>query len=82
MHYGMPSLKSKHWKTLEAIFIKDGFVFERKSSSHNAYVKEGCARPVIIPRYDEVGVDIIKNNMKTANMTRERYFELLAECGG
>jgi predicted RNA binding protein YcfA (HicA-like mRNA interferase family) len=78
----MPSLTAKHWKILEAIFIKDGFTLERKSSSHNVYVKVGCARPVIIPRYDAVGIDIIKNNMKTANMTRERYFQLLAKCGG
>jgi hypothetical protein len=28
--------------------------------------------------YKEVGIDIIKNNMRTANMSRERYFELLA----
>ena len=57
-------------------------MLEREGSSHNVYVKKGWVRPVIIPRYSQVGVDIIKNNLRTAGMTRERYFELLAECGG
>ena len=40
-------------------------------------VKPGVPRPVIIPKYDEVGLDIIKSNMRTAEMSRERFFELL-----
>ena len=31
----------------------------------------------MIPEYDEVDVEIIKNNMRTVNMSREQYFELL-----
>jgi hypothetical protein len=31
----------------------------------------------VIPRYDEVPVTIILNNMKTAGMTREEYLRLL-----
>jgi len=34
-------------------------------------------RAVVIPEYDEVDIEIIKNNMKTVGMTRERYFDLL-----
>jgi hypothetical protein len=34
-------------------------------------------RAVVIPRYDEVPVTIILNNMKTAGMTREEYLRLL-----
>ena len=34
-------------------------------------------RAVVIPEYNEVDVDIIKNNMRTVNMTREEYFDLL-----
>jgi len=65
---------------LEKIFLKDGFVFDRESGDHRAYVKDGILRPVIIPRYDEIDKDIILSNMKTARMSRERYFELLKEC--
>jgi hypothetical protein len=34
-------------------------------------------RAVVIPEYEQIDVEIIKNNMKTANMSREAYFELL-----
>jgi hypothetical protein len=32
---------------------------------------------VVIPRYDAVPVFIIKNNLRSGGMSRERYFELL-----
>jgi len=73
----MPKLKPVDYKTLIKIFEADGFALARKKGSHRAMVKEGIARPVIIPCYDEVGLDIIKNCMNTAGMSRERYFELL-----
>lgn len=31
----------------------------------------------MIPEYDEIDVEIIRNNMRTVGMTREQYFELL-----
>jgi hypothetical protein len=40
-------------------------------------VKAGAKRPVVIPKYSEVPVFVIKNNIRTAGMSRERYFELL-----
>jgi hypothetical protein len=39
--------------------------------------KPGVVRPVVIPKYSAVPVFIIKNNLRTAGMSRERYFELL-----
>jgi hypothetical protein len=39
--------------------------------------KPGVFRPVIVPKYKEVGRDIIKNNMRTAGMSTKRYFQLL-----
>ena len=36
-------------------------------------------RAVVIPEYNEINVDIIKNNMRTAGMTRDEYFELLKQ---
>jgi len=34
-------------------------------------------RPIVIPDWPAVPVFIIKNNMRTAGMSRERYFQLL-----
>ena len=39
--------------------------------------KPGVQRPIVIPAKREVEVHVIKSNLRTAGMTRERYFELL-----
>ena len=72
-------LKPTDWQTLEAIFIKFGFVFEREKGSHRLYTKAGIVRPVVIPKYDELGPDIIRSNMRTAGMSRKKYMKLLKE---
>jgi len=43
------------------------------------YTKPGIIRPVVIPDWHEVPVFIIKNNLRTANIRREEFFELLKE---
>ena len=43
------------------------------------FTKSGVIRPVVIPKYASVPVFIIKNNLRTSDMSRERYFELLSE---
>jgi predicted RNA binding protein YcfA (HicA-like mRNA interferase family) len=73
----MPKFTPQHWKTLEAIFEAAGFRFDRQEGSHRAYIKAGMARPVVIPVYREVPVFVIRNNLKTAGLSRDQYFELL-----
>lgn len=75
----MPKLKPIHWRKLEKVFLADGFRFARQQGSHRSYVKTGIARPVVIPTYDEVPVSIIRNNLKTAGISRDEYFKLLAD---
>jgi predicted RNA binding protein YcfA (HicA-like mRNA interferase family) len=65
---------------LERVFLAAGFRFVRQEGSHRSYVKAGIARPVVIPTYREVPVFIIRNNLKTAGLSREDYFRLLDEC--
>ncbi|MEJ5311326.1 MAG: type II toxin-antitoxin system HicA family toxin [Anaerolineae bacterium] len=74
----MPKLTPVHWRKLEKVFLATGFRFARQQGSHRSYVKDGIARPVVIPTYDEVPVSIIRNNLRTAGISREMYFELLA----
>lgn len=76
----MPRITPVHWKTLECVFLKAGFAFERQESSHRSYTKAGCLRPVIIPTYKEIDPDIILSNMRSAGMTRDEYFRFLEEC--
>ena len=73
----MPKITPVHWKKLEKIFFMAGFRLARQSGSHRAYVKEGVSRPIVIPAYDEVPVSIIRNNLKTAGITRDEYFKWL-----
>jgi predicted RNA binding protein YcfA (HicA-like mRNA interferase family) len=73
----MPRITPVHWHRLERVFLAVGFRFVRQRESHRSYVKAGLARPVIIPTYDEVAVAIIRNNLKTAGISREEYFRLL-----
>jgi hypothetical protein len=61
--------------------LRDGFVFvKRTDGSHWIGEKHGVARPIVIPEYGEIGLDIIQANMRTARMSRDRYFKLLREC--
>ena len=76
----MPKFSPVDWKTLERVFLAAGFHFVRQEGSHRSYVKEGIARPVVIPTYREIPVFIIRNNLKTASISREDYLRLLDEC--
>jgi len=58
---------------------KAGFHCVRTEGDHSVYVKPGVARPVVIPDWDEVPVFIIKNNLRTAGLSREEYFALLEQ---
>jgi predicted RNA binding protein YcfA (HicA-like mRNA interferase family) len=73
----MPKITPTHWRDLEKVFLAAGFKFARQEGSHRSYVKPGISRPIVIPTYDEIPISIIRNNLKTAGITREEYFRLL-----
>jgi predicted RNA binding protein YcfA (HicA-like mRNA interferase family) len=76
-------LRPLHCKRLICVFEHDGFKVRKRSrggTSHWVGEKPGVVRPVIVPEYDEVGLDIITANMRTAGMSRERFLELLSRC--
>lgn len=73
----MPRITPTDWQTQVKIFEADGFTLAREKGSHLAFTKPGIIRPVIIPKYSEIGIKIIRGNMRTAGMSRERYFELV-----
>jgi predicted RNA binding protein YcfA (HicA-like mRNA interferase family) len=73
----MPKITPIPANKLRKIFEKAGFKCVRIEGDHFVYTKQGIARPVVIPKWKDVPVFIIKNNMRTAGMTREAYFSLL-----
>jgi predicted RNA binding protein YcfA (HicA-like mRNA interferase family) len=74
----MPRITPISWRRLEQVFLAAGFTFVRQEGSHRSYTKPGVLRPVVIPTYDEVPVFIIRNNLRTAGISRDEYLRLLA----
>lgn len=74
----MPRIAPIHWKTLEAFLFFCGCVFVREHGDHRIYRKPGLSRPLVIPKKADIGVDIIKNNLRTLGVSREEYVERIS----
>ena len=75
----MEKITPKDWKTLIKVFQAYGCAYKRKKGSHHILKHPDAVRAVVIPEYDEIDVEIIKNNMRTVGMDRETYFDLLKQ---
>ena len=73
----MPKISPTNWKTQLKVFQLHGCTYKRKKGSHHVLICPNAKRAVIIPEYDEIDVEIIKNNMRTVGMSRDEYFTLL-----
>lgn len=73
----MPKIVAIPVSKLRRVFEKAGFKCVRTEGDHFVYAKPGILCPVVIPDWHEVPVFIIKNNLRTANISREEYFKLL-----
>ena len=73
----MPRISATDWRTQIKIFQAYGCKYKRKKGSHHVLTYPGAKRAVVIPEYDEIDLDIIKNNMRTVGMSRDDYFRLL-----
>jgi predicted RNA binding protein YcfA (HicA-like mRNA interferase family) len=70
-------IKPTNWQIQVKIFEKYGCVFVRQKGDHLIFHHENATRAVVIPKYDNIPVTIIRNNMKTVGMIREDYFSIL-----
>ncbi|OEU57754.1 MAG: hypothetical protein BA871_12360 [Desulfuromonadales bacterium C00003096] len=73
----MMKIQPTNWRTQVKIFEKYGCVFVRQRGDHLIFHHKNAKRAVVIPKYDEIPVTVIRNNMKTVGMTREEYFSIL-----
>ncbi|MEK7730291.1 MAG: type II toxin-antitoxin system HicA family toxin [Planctomycetota bacterium] len=76
----MPRLTPIPSRKLRRVFELAGFTCVRSEGGHFVYSKPGILRPVVIPDYDEVPVFVIRNNLRTAGLSREEYFRLLEQA--
>ena len=73
----MPSIRPVDFRTLIRMFEQEGFRCNRQHGDHLIYTKAGVKRPLVIPMYSNVPVFVIKNLLRTAGMSREKYFDFL-----
>jgi predicted RNA binding protein YcfA (HicA-like mRNA interferase family) len=73
----MPAIKPTTYQVQIKIFEAAGCQYLRTQGDHLVYAYPGATRPVVIPKYQEVPVFIIKNNMKVIGLTRDQYFQFL-----
>lgn len=73
----MPKLTPISYRKLVKILEHEGAEVIGQKGSHIIMVKPGAKRRLVIPTYKQIPVFIILNNLKTANISRERYLELL-----
>jgi predicted RNA binding protein YcfA (HicA-like mRNA interferase family) len=70
-------IKPTSYQIQVRIFEAAGCKYVRTQGDHLVYHYLGAKRPVVIPKYKEVPVFIIKNNMKVINMSLQEYLRLL-----
>ena len=73
----MLKIKPTNWQTQVKIFEKYGSIFVRQKGDHLVFQHKNARRAVVIPKYEEIPVTIIKNNMRTVGMTRDEYICIL-----
>jgi predicted RNA binding protein YcfA (HicA-like mRNA interferase family) len=73
-------LTPQSWEKIVCVFGKLGYRMAGQKGSHVKLEKPGTARPLVVPRYDEVGIDIIHNLIRTAGIDREAFLALLDRC--
>lgn len=66
-----------HYQRLAKVFESAGWHHAGTSGDHMIYKKPGAPRAIVIPKYKTIPVFIIKNNLRTAGISREEYFRLL-----
>ena len=71
------NIRPTNYQIQVKIFEKAGCVYVRTKGDHLIYDFPGATRPVIIPKYKEIPVFVIRNNMRVIGLSQEKYLDLL-----
>ena len=75
----MAHLTSINWKVFERFVLFVGCKLEREKGDHRIYWRSDLERPVVIPRYKELPVFIIRNNLRILRIDPNEYLEILKQ---
>ncbi len=67
-------IRPVNYRVLTKIFEMAGCEYARTQGDHLIYHYPGANRPVVIPKYREVPVFVIRKNMKIIGMSRKNIF--------
>ncbi len=73
----MPQITPTDYQKLIKIFEAGGCQYVRTVDKQVVEHYPGAMRPVVIPKYHNVPVSVIRNNMKVIGMSRETFFKLM-----
>jgi predicted RNA binding protein YcfA (HicA-like mRNA interferase family) len=76
----MPRLTPLPWHKVLCVFKQLGYRHVRTTGSHAILEKAGVARPLVVPRYSEIRLDILHGLIRTAGITRDAFLTLLENC--
>ena len=76
----MSRLTPLDWERVVCAFLRLVYRRAGQKGSHIKLERPGTARPLIIPRYDQVGIDIISGLIRTAGNDRDTFLDLLKRC--
>ena len=66
-----------HYNKLVKVFQNAGFLISRTKGDHIIMVKNDVRRLLVIPKVKQVPVFIIRNNLRSAGVSRDEYLKYL-----
>ena len=73
----MPKIPSHGWRDHVRVLEAAGFIVEREKGDHIVLTKPGVARPAVVPKKNDLHMDIIHNNRRLAGLSHNQYYRLL-----
>jgi len=73
----MHAIRPTSYEVQVKVFEAAGCKYSHTRGDHLVYHYPAAIRPVVIPKYKEVPVFVIKNNMKLIGLSREKYLQIL-----
>jgi len=70
-------IKPTTYQVQVKVFEEAGCRYVRTQGDHLVYHFPEAKRPVVIPKYKEVPVFIIRNNMRVIGLTADEYLSIL-----